>query len=111
VTEKQWQERYEITSTKGRIWKRSEVRKRAAEMLKSLAPSTTPVARRAAVQAVLDDAAFMRGRKGMVPARVVEDAAIEAMLRLSRGDSALAEQIAIVDKTIAEEGGRPWVTA
>ena len=102
MTEKEWQDRYEITSTKGRIWKRSELRKRAAEMLKSLSPGTTPVARRAAVQAVLDDAAFMRGRKGTVSARVIEDAAIEAMLRLSRGDSALAEQIAIVDKTLAE---------
>lgn len=102
MTDKEWQDRYEITSTKGRIWKRSELCKRAAEMLKTLSPSTTPVARRVAVQAVLDDAAFMRGRKGTVPARVIEDAAIEAMLRLSRQDSALAEQIAIVDKTLAE---------
>lgn len=102
MTNKEWQEQYEITSTKGRIWKRSELRKRASEMLKSLLPSKTPVARRIAVQLVLDDAAFMRPRKGMVPARVIEDAAIEAMLRLSREDSAMAEQIALVDKTIAE---------
>jgi hypothetical protein len=102
VTEKEWQERYEITSTKGRIWKRVELRKRAAEMLKSLVPAKTPVARRTAVQLVLDDATFMRGRKGTVPARVIADAAIEAMLRLSREDSDMAQQIALVDKTIAE---------
>ena len=102
MTEKEWQERYEITSIKGRIWKRSEIRKRAIEMLKALSPDTTSVARRTAVQLVLDDPSFMRGRKGEIPARVISDAAIEAMLRLMRGDSALAEQIALVDKTIAE---------
>jgi len=102
VTEKEWQERYEITSTKSRIWKRVELRKRAAEMLKSMLPDKTPVARRIAVQLVLDDATFMRGRKGTVPARVIADAAIEAMLRFSRSDSALIEQLALVDKTIAE---------
>ena len=102
MTEKEWQERYMITSTKGRIWKRSELRKRASEMLKSLLPGKTPVARRTAILAVLDEATFMRPRTGMVPARVIEEAAIEAMLRLMREDSALAEQIALVDKTIAE---------
>ena len=61
----------------------------------------TPVARRAAIQLVLDDATFMRPRKGMVPARVIEDAAIEAMLRMNR-DPALKEQLAIVDKVLAE---------
>ena len=100
MTEKEWQERYEITSTKGRIWKRVELRKRAAEMLKSLLPDKTPAARRVAVQLVLDDATFMRPRKGMVPARVIEDAAIEAMLRMNR-DPALKEQLAIVDKVLA----------
>ncbi len=84
MTDQEWQDRYEITSTKGRIWKRSEVAKRAVEMLKSLAPGTTPPARRTAVLIVLDDPAFMRSRRGMVPARVVEDAAIEAMLRMQR---------------------------
>ena len=109
MTEKEWQERYEITSTKGRIWTRVELRKRAAEMLKALLPAKTPVARRTAVLAVLDDSTFMRPRKGMVPARVIEDVSIEAMLRLSREDSALVEQIALVDKTLAEikkEDGR-----
>ena len=103
MTEQAWQERYEITSTKGRIWKRVEIRKRAVEMLKSLLPGVLSVtARRVAVQLVLDDATFMRPRRGMVPARVIEDAAIEAMFRLSREGSALAEQIALVDKTLAE---------
>lgn len=109
MTEKEWQERYEITSTKGRIWKRSELRKRAVAMLKSLMPGRSPVIRRAAVQAVLDDAAFMRGRRGTVPARVIEDAAIEAMLRLSREDSAFVEQLVIIDKALAKikkEDGR-----
>ena len=101
MTESEWQERYEITSLKGRIWKRVELRKRASEMLKSLLPSATPVARRAAVQLVLDDATFMRPRKGMVPARVIEDTAIEAMLRINRSP-ALKEQLAIVDKVLAE---------
>ena len=103
MTEKEWQERYEITSTKGRIWKRVELRKRAAEMLKALSPNTTPIARRTAVQIVLDDPTFMQSRKGMVPVRVIQDAAIEAMRRMSaRKDSALAEQLALVDKTRAE---------
>lgn len=102
MTEQEWQARYEITSIKGRIWKRSELRKRASEMLKVMLPDKTPLARRTAVQIVLDDPSFMRGRKGMVPARVIGDASIEAMLRLSREDSALAEQIALVDKTLAE---------
>ena len=44
MTETEWQERYEIMSTKGRIWKRSELRKRASEMLKTLMPGKTPVA-------------------------------------------------------------------
>jgi len=84
MTESEWQDRYEITSTKGRIWKRSEVAKRAIEMLKSLLPSSTPPSRRTAVLLVLDDVEFMRPRRGMVPARVIEEAAIEAMLRLTR---------------------------
>jgi hypothetical protein len=85
MTEQEWQERYEITSTKGRIWKRSEIRKRAVDMLKSLLPDTTSIARRTAVQLVLDDPTFMRGRKGTVPARVIADSAIEAMVRMQRG--------------------------
>jgi hypothetical protein len=84
VTEKEWQEHYEITSVKGRIWKRGEVAKRAIEMLRSLVPGASASARRTAVLLLLDDPAFMRPRRGMVPARVVGDAAIEAMLRLQR---------------------------
>jgi hypothetical protein len=101
VTEKEWQDFYEITSTKGRIWKRSELRKRAAEMLKTLDPKATPVARRTAVLHVLDDATFMRLRRGEVPARVIEAVSIEAMLRMSR-DPELRDQLKIVDEVIAE---------
>lgn len=105
MTEKEWQDRYEITSTKGRIWKRSELLKRAAEMLKTLSPSNTPVARRIAALAVLDDAAFMRPRRGEVPARVIEAVAIEAMLRLARKDSALAmRRLSGEDPALAEQG-------
>lgn len=107
MTEKEWQERYEITSTKGRIWKRSELRKRAAERLKSLLPSKTPTARRTAVLAVLDDPTFMRGRRGMVPARVIEDAAIEAMMRLAREeDPSIALVDEVIKEVIAEEKNR-----
>lgn len=109
MTEKEWQERYEITSLKGRIWKRSELCKHTTAMLKTLMPGKTPLARRTVVLAVLDDQAFMRGRKGMIPACVVKDAVIEAMLRLSREDRVRVEQIAIVDKTLTEvkkENGR-----
>jgi hypothetical protein len=82
VTEQEWQTLYQITSIKGRIWKRSEIRKRAIEMLKSLSPTTTPLARRTTVQLLLDDPTFMRPRRGMVPTRVIEDAATKAMLRM-----------------------------
>lgn len=87
MTEQEWQDHYEITSRKGRIWKRSEIATRAIEILKSLVPGTTPPARRIAVLIVLDDPAFMRTRRGVVPARVVEDAAIEAMFRMQRGEA------------------------
>lgn len=101
MTEMKWQEHYEITSTKGRIWKRRALGKRAAESPKALLPGKTPGTRRAAGQAVLDDATFTRGRKGPVPARVIEAAAIEEMLRISRKDSAHAAAHR------HEEGGRP----
>jgi len=85
MTESEWQNFYEITSVKGRIWKRSEVAKRAVEMLKVLSPGILAPVGRVAVLFVLDDPAFMRPRRGMVPARVAEDAAIEAMLLVQRG--------------------------
>jgi len=85
LTESAWQELYEITSLKGRIWKRSEIAKRAIEMLRVLSPTMPSPSRRVSVLMVLDDPAFMRPRRGMVPARVIEDAAIEAMLRMQGG--------------------------
>jgi hypothetical protein len=88
MTESEWQERYQITSIKGRIWTRIMIRKRASEMLRSLMPGETPIARRTAVELVLDDPAFMRSRTGMVPARVIADSAIEAMLRMMQRKAA-----------------------
>jgi len=82
MTEKEWQDRYEITSLKGRIWKRSEVLTRASELLKKFMQDMSPIALRTAIAGVLDDVSFMRSRKGMIPTRVVEDVQMEAMLRL-----------------------------
>ena len=76
---RQWQDRYQITSRSGRIWTRSEVCKRAVDMAHGLlAGETSRTTLRAAIELVLDDDTFMRSRTGMVPARVVEDAAFEA---------------------------------
>lgn len=76
---KQWQDRYQITSRSGKIWTRSEVLKRAVDMAYGLlARETSRTALRAAIELVIDDDTFMRKRTGMVPARVVEDAAFEA---------------------------------
>jgi hypothetical protein len=82
VTDGEWQALYAVTSTKGLIWRKCEVAKRAVELLKTLSPGTEPPARRTAVLHVLDDTTFMRPRRGMIPARVVEDVAMEAMLRI-----------------------------
>lgn len=85
MTEREWQERYMITSLKGRIWTRSEVRKRAVDMAYGLLMHEKPRAViRTEVELVLDDDTFMRVRHGMVPARVVEDVAFEAFLKLGR---------------------------
>ena len=81
---KQWQDRYQITSRSGRIWTRSEVCKRAVDMAYGLlARETSRAVIRAAIELVLDDDTFMRSRTGMVPARVVEDAAFEAFHKLA----------------------------
>lgn len=82
MTEAEWQDRYRVTSRRGRIWTRDEVRQCSAAMLRSLRPDYALIARRTAVQLVLDDEAFMRPLTGMVPARVVEDVAFEAMRRI-----------------------------
>ena len=81
---KQWQERYRITSRNGKIWTRSEVLKRAIDMAHGLLMrEKTRGLIRAAIEPVLDDDTFMRSRAGMVPARVVEDAAFEAFYKLA----------------------------
>jgi hypothetical protein len=82
--DKQWQERYSITSRTGKIWTRSEVLKRAIDTAHGLLMREhSRAVIRAAVEPVLDDEAFMRPRTGMVPARVVEDAAFEAFYKLA----------------------------
>ncbi len=45
---------------------------------------TAPSARRGSILILLDDPAFMHPRRGMVPARVIEDTAFEAMYRMAR---------------------------
>jgi hypothetical protein len=84
MTEQEWQDRYKITSLKGTIWKRSDLRNRAVKIAASLAPEQSRLMIRTAVQIVLDDPAFMRLRSGMVPTRVIEDAGMEAFLRIRR---------------------------
>ena len=85
---KQWQDRYQITSRSGKIWTRSEVCKRAVDMAYGLlARETSRTVIRAAIEPVLDDDAFMRRRTGMVPARVVEDVAFEAFHKLAPTES------------------------
>lgn len=73
-----------VTSRNGKIWTRSEVLKRAVDtayglLMRERARSVI----RAALELVLDDDTFMRSRTGMVPARVVEDAAFEAFYKLA----------------------------
>jgi hypothetical protein len=70
-------DRYQITSTRGRVYTRS--------MLLSAA-MRGPWAKlfqvsRAQVGAVLDDVAWMKRRRGEIPARVVEAALLEAAVR------------------------------
>lgn len=84
MTDQEWQQRYEITSAKGKIWTRSEIRSRAVSTASSLLLHKQPrLVVRAAVQLVLDDEEFMRYRRGTVPARVIEDAAFKVLARLS----------------------------
>lgn len=84
MTDKEWQARYEITSLKGKIWTRSEVAKRAIDLAHGLLMEQQPrPVIRTQVELVLDDEKFMTQRKGMVPARVIEDAAWEAFYKLA----------------------------
>jgi hypothetical protein len=84
VTDKEWQDRYRITSAKGKIWTRSEIRNRAVTMASSLLMHKPPRELvRTEVSRALDDESFMRPRGGMVPARVIEDAAFVAFHKLA----------------------------
>jgi hypothetical protein len=59
--DKQWQDRYAITSRTGKIWTRSEVLKRAIDMAHGLLMRERPRSViRVALEPVLDDDAFMR---------------------------------------------------
>lgn len=77
MTDNEFMAAYRIVSTRGRVYSR--------DMLLNAA-TRTPVARackvpRRDIRAVLDDPKFMRPLAGMVPARVVEEAVMEAIGR------------------------------
>ncbi len=77
MTESEWAERYEITSLRGRIWTRPMLRKRVLDRARALFLPVEPKH----VDAVLNDDAFMRFRRGEIPARVVEAIHDEARTR------------------------------
>jgi len=70
----EWAECYRITSLKGRIWTRSMVRDAVMAHARSLLLPVTS----ASVACVLDDDAFMKQRRGEIPARVIEAVHTEA---------------------------------
>lgn len=83
-TDKQWQDRYRITSRSGKVWTRMEVCKRAVDAAhKQLAGARPRSTIRTVVEQLVDDAAFMRARTAMVPARVVEDVAAATAAKLA----------------------------
>ena len=63
-----WSDRYMITSVTGRVWSRAMVRRSALSW--SLRPALPYDAQD--IDALLDDDAWMRRRRGEIPARVVE---------------------------------------
>ena len=82
--DKQWQQRYAITSRNGKIWSRAEVLKRAIDAAHGLLQrERSRAVIRAALESVLDDEAFMHPRTGMAPARMVKDAAFEVFCKLA----------------------------
>ena len=87
LTDKAWQERYSITSIKGKVWTRTELLNRAVRIAAMLLPEQPRSVIRTAVHLVLDDPEFMRRHAGMVPARVIEDSAMEAFLRIRRRET------------------------
>lgn len=85
LTDREWQDRYVVTSIKGKIWKRSEVQAGAMKLAMLLAGTSHPRPTvLESVKSVLNDDTFMRPIRGSVPARVTEDVAMEAFLRLTR---------------------------
>ena len=69
-----WTDRYEIISIKGVYWTRDMVRRRVLDHGRRLGLPVDPTI----VGQVLDDDAFMRQRRGLIPARVIEDVHEEA---------------------------------
>jgi hypothetical protein len=82
--DKQWQDRYSIVSTHGKVWKRQEVCKRAVDKAYGLlgrAYSRSVI--RPIVEKLADDDTFMRPHTGVVPARIVEELAFAAFFALA----------------------------
>ena len=83
LTDEEFMTAYRVTSTRGRLYGRGML----------LAAATRTVIARAckvprqAIGAVLDDPAFMRPLAGMVPARVADEAVLEAIRRGELGGS------------------------
>jgi hypothetical protein len=81
LTDEEFMIAYRVTSTRGRLYSRGML----------LAATTRTVIARAckvprqAIGVVLDDPAFMRPLAGMVPARVADEAVLEAIRRGALG--------------------------
>lgn len=73
----EWKRRYRITSVRGNIWSRANVRAEAIAIGKRLVLPVDP----AMVDRVLDDETFMKARGGEIPARVCEEVQQEAWRR------------------------------
>ena len=83
-TDKQWQDRYRITSRSGKVWTRMEVCKRAVDAAHKLLAGGRPRSTiRTAIELLVDEDSFMRPRTGVVPARLVEDLAAAAASALA----------------------------
>lgn len=71
----EWTERYRFVSVRGTFWNRSMVRSGVMQHIRCLRPKA------ACLDEVLDDDKFMRGLRGLVPARVIEAVWMEARIR------------------------------
>lgn len=71
----EWTERYRFVSVRGTFWNRAMVRAGVMRYLRYMRPEGK------ALDEVLDDDKFMRGLRGLVPARVIEAVWMEARIR------------------------------